>query len=171
MRLFSRLPPNRFVAGEFWVEDHQGRCIFGPRRARGEADNAGAQRHDNLEEEPTQLYGDHPGGLYRVTAIAHPDPQRYGSAFLVLDPLEGDALEAKGYGRTGIGIHGGRLHADGRLRETNGCLRLDNDVVEHVAALVAPEITAGRIVFYECLIAEVPRPFLTGSSGPGGEAG
>jgi len=171
MRLFSRLPADRFVAGEFWVEDHRGRCVFGPVRARGEADNAGAGNQNNPEEEPTQLYGDHPGGLYRVTDIAHPDPQRYGPAFLVLDPMEGEALEAKGYGRTGIGIHGGRLHADGRLRETHGCLRLDNEAVEEISALVRPELTAGRIVFYECLIAEVPRPFSSGSSGPGDEAG
>jgi len=167
MKLLSRLPPTRFVAGEFWVEDQQGRCIFGPLRARGEADNTGAATHDNPEEDPTQLYGDHPSGFYRVTAIAHPDPHRYGPAFLVLDPLEGEALEAKRTGRTGLGIHGGRLHADGRLRETFGCLRVDNATLDRVVELVTPELTAGRIVFYECVIAEGPFPFSTSNSGLG----
>src|SRR5574341_1177802 len=130
MKVFSRLPPTRYNAGELWVLDHEGRRLFGPVRARGEADNRGAAIQGNPAEDPAQLYGDHPAGLYRVIAIEQKDHETYGPYFLLLDPLEGEALEAKLHGRAGLGIHGGRLHGDGRLRETYGCLRLDNDAVE-----------------------------------------
>jgi len=170
MKLFARLPANRYEAGELWAEKANERRVFGPVRARGEADNTGAATHDNPGENPTQLYGDHPAGLYRVVAVEDKGFAKYGPAFLLLDPQEGEALEGKLHGRSGIGIHGGRLHADGRLRETFGCLRIDNRAMEDLAALVSVELDAGREVLYQCLIAEVPLPSSSVSAGAGGSA-
>lgn len=138
----------------FWAEDVGGELLFGPIRARGEADNQNAAKHDNIIEDPTRVGGDHPAGLYLVTQIVPftPASPTYGPAFVRLDPLGGEALEAKLNGRTGIGIHGGDLGVNESLRATYGCLRLDNDAVEELLALVAKELTARREVLYECEI-------------------
>lgn len=153
MKIHARLPLDRQAEGELWVTDADGLILLGPVRARGEADNAGAMAHGNVQEDPTKAFGDHPGGVYRVTAIVmHPEPVRsYGPAFLRLVPVSGEALEAAEHGRSGFGIHGGDLHPDGRLRETYGCLRVDNEVAERLAALIRPEVALGGLL-YECEI-------------------
>ncbi len=155
MKLYSLLPPARFEAGEFWIEDAGGQRIFGPVRARGEADNANAAKADNVVEDPARVGGDHPFGLYRVGPVVWIDMRTkqadtYGPCFIRLRPVSGQAWDARKNGRDGFGAHGGKLHADGRLRETLGCLRLDNDAVEHVGRMVEAELKAGREVFYEC---------------------
>jgi len=155
IRIQSRLPRDRQHAGTLEVYRDEA-LVLGPVRARGEADNTGAASHRNAVEDPTKSFGDHPGGRYRVVRMvpSTTDRQRtYGPVFFALDPVDGEALAAKRNGRTGIGIHGGRLHDDGRLRETYGCLRIDNDVAEQLAKLVEPELAAGHDVFYACEVA------------------
>lgn len=151
MKIWSALPVDRFVAGTCWVTDDAGATIFGPVRARGEADNAGARDHGNPDEDPTEAYGDHPYGEYAVVSVEVKELARYGPYFLRLDPVSGQALEAKKNGRAGIGAHGGRLHADGRLRETFGCLRVDDDVDQVLGDMAKAELAAGRPVPYECV--------------------
>lgn len=162
MKLYSLLPTNRYEAGEFWIEDVEGVRIYGPARCRGEADNAAARKADNVVEDPTRAYGDHPYGLYRAVAVAWIDVNHqrqydsYGPCFIKLRPVAGQAWEARQNGRNGFGAHGGKLHDDGRLRETFGCLRLDNDVAKDVGTTVEAELKAGREVFYEAREAFAP---------------
>ena len=151
MRLRATLPLDRYVAGDFWIEDETG-IIFGPVRARGEADNKKAAAQDNIIEDPTRVGGDHPAGTYLVMKVVTiPTPNdTYGPYFIRLDPIGGEALEAKHNGRVGIGIHGGRLHPDGRLRETYGCLRIDDGNLLIVASMLRMEVARGRQVEYSC---------------------
>lgn len=150
MRLYAELPPDRQAEGTFWVSDG-GEVILGPVRARGEADLTGLTIHGPPQEDPSRSYGDHPYGLYRVTAILRaPQPFRsYGPAFIRIDPLRGEALIAKDSGREGFGIHGGAVHPDGRLRETHGSLRLDNDALVDLVSLIEPWLIV-QYLFYEC---------------------
>ena len=152
MRLLAELPPDRETEGRFYIFDDAGSVILGPRRCRGEADNAGAAAHSNALEDPTKSFGDHPFGVSRVNALVQdPRPvESYGPFFVTLIPLEGEALEGWREGRRGIGIHGGKLGPDGLLRATYGCLRLDNETLEQAVRLIKPELDAERRVFYTC---------------------
>ena len=151
MRLRAKLPLDRYVAGTLWIEDDTG-ITFGPVRARGEADNRNAASQDNIVEDPTKVGGDHPAGTYLATEVVIiPIPNdTYGPYFIRLDPQSGEAHEAKQNGRTGIGIHGGRLHPDGRLRETFGCLRIDDGNLLIIASMLRMEMARGRRVEYVC---------------------
>jgi hypothetical protein len=151
MKLHAMLPPNREAEGTIWgTED--GRVVFGPFRCRGEADNAGALKANNVQEDPERAYGDHPFGVYRITEVVRaPKPERsYGPAFLRLNPVSGEAWEGRRNGRTGLGIHGGDLGAGGILRATYGCLRVDNDVADRLADLVEKQLGDIGEAWYEC---------------------
>lgn len=163
MKIYSRLLQDRQAEGIIWWvvpappvpgANHTNEVIVGPYRARGEADNSGAKAHGNVQEDPTRAYGDHPSGLYRVAVIkTDPSPLRsYGPRFLLLDPLNGEALQAEQNGRVGLGIHGGDLGPDGSLRATFGCLRAENAVIIALANAVQGELAAGHRVLYECEI-------------------
>jgi len=154
MKLWSKLPPDRFAEGQFWVTDDDGAILFGPVRCRGEADNSGAIAHGNPLEDPLKAFGDHPAGVCKLTEILwHPVPvHSYGPAFFRLDPISGEALDAKQQGRSGIGIHGGDLGSDGSLRPTFGCLRLTNADCQAVADMVEPVRITGRLITYTCAV-------------------
>ena len=88
-----------------------------------------------------------------IVAVPESDTKKrhsYGPYFIQLNPVSGDAWTARQNGRTGIGLHGGDLAADGSLRATYGCGRLDNDVLERLVALLRPQIDANTSIFYEC---------------------
>ncbi len=152
MRLLSELPPDRETEGRFTVFDDAGLVLLGPVRCRGEADDGEERRHGTRDDDAVGSFGDHPYGESRVTAIEQgKQPARsYGPFFFRLYPLAGEAKAAWGAGRRGIGIHGGDLGADGILRPTFGCLRCDNETMETLAKLLAPELAAGRPVLYDC---------------------
>ena len=157
MRIVSVLPRDRYLAGTAWVEadpEAGGAVLHGPVRARGEADNASAAKANNVQEDPTRSFGDHPYGTYLVTEVVRVPPggqrRTYRPFFLRLRPVGGEAWQARLNGRDGLGAHGGALHTDGRLRETFGCLRVDDATAEAWAELVTIELTAGRHVVYEC---------------------
>lgn len=102
-------------------------------RCLGMVDSAYAAQHNNPTRDPEHLGGVHPFGTYRVLhAIRYtpndPDYHTYGPAFLVLDPVDGEALSAKKNGRKGLAIHGGAQTDDGKLRPTYGCLRVPDTV-------------------------------------------
>lgn len=152
MKIYAMLPPDRQAEGSVWaVAD--GNIIWGPERCRGEADNTGAFKAGNVQEDPTRAFGDHPYGVSLVTEIVRkPSPAKsYGPVFIRLNPVSGEAWEAKRNGRTGIGIHGGDLSPDGDLRATYGCLRLTNEAVLSLAVLIEIELYAGREIFYEAI--------------------
>lgn len=152
MKIISFLTKDRFEAGVVFIQNGAG-DILGPWRARGEADNTNAKSHDNEREDPTQPYGDHPTGLYRIDTVTNVEEAKldtYGKFFIKLDPLNGEALKAKEQGRTGLGIHAGKLHEDHRLRETFGCLRIDADTLEYFVDRIREQFLASRVVLYEC---------------------
>ena len=157
MKLLARLPKDRYDAGTLVVlgGDADQDVVAGPFRCRGEADNSGAKAHGNVLEDPTRSYGDHPAGTYRVASVVRePQPPRtYGPVFIALAPVAGEAWQARENGRKGFGIHGGAPHADGRLRETFGCLRIDDAAAIALADLLEAERAAGREVFYVCEVA------------------
>lgn len=160
MKIFSKLPLNRFNTGSLWVVNDKSEIIFGPVRARGEVDNDAAKKANNEEENPELPYGDHPYGVYRVVkpvriADAKEHQDKYGPFFIPVNPVSGEAMRARQNGRSGFGIHGGKLHKDGRLRETLGCLRIDNEASVELTKLISDEINSGRDVFYECQQEEV----------------
>ena len=152
LKILSRLTQNRYDAGTLWVYDGL-TCVYGPVRCRGEADNRGAQSHENPSENPTFSYGDHPSGMYQVSGMVAVTPPNdtYGPYFLLLTPTGGEALIAAQNGRTGIGIHGGRLHEDGRLRETYGCLRVDDETAWMLARLISNS-PSPYVTDYECVL-------------------
>jgi RHS repeat-associated protein len=79
--------------------------------------------------------GDTPFGMYSMEGWIIPDEKQdsknkrsYGSnPRLMLEPTEGEALEAKNKGRWGFRVHGGDLDDEGNLRSTWGCIRMSND--------------------------------------------
>lgn len=80
--------------------------------------------------------GDTPTGAYSIPAIVTNGPgtpqdvERYGAAgSVVLNPISGQALQAKANGRVGLLIHAGRQHAGPalprqKLKPTHGCIRM-----------------------------------------------
>lgn len=144
------LPADRTKPGEISVIVNV-ETIF---RARclGNGDHATAIAHGNSTDDPTRLYGDHPDGDYKVVQVRFydiPHPS-YGSAFLLLDPVDGDALTAKNNGRTGLALHAGPLLDDGSLRATHGCNRVDDHPIILLAQLAQQAIPNGPL-FYRCL--------------------
>lgn len=152
MKINSSLPADRWKAGSLTVTDDAETVLLGPVPARGKADGQIAAAHGNPARDPEKVDGDHPTGVYRVVLVQHDKApvHSYGPFFLLLDPIGGDALIAKTHGRAGLAIHGGDPAADGSLRATEGCLRVTNDTAIRLAALVEPELAAGREVRYEC---------------------
>lgn len=148
LELRARLPTDRTKRGELeLVED--GDVIGGPWPAYGKADNAEAAAQGNPERDPTQPFGDHPAGVYRIEcfrASEHGQARRFGPGRFVLEPICGDAARADENGRVGLLIHGGSLDRDGELRATFGCLRIPDAIVEHLKQVHAME----KITTYTC---------------------
>lgn len=156
MKIYARLPHDRTAEGTIWAINDAARIAAGPEICLGKADNAAAKAHGNPQRFPVKPFGDHPLGRYRVTRIVRYGPtsdakafHSYGRGFLGLEPLAGDAATAKANGRTGLAIHGGAPNASGRLRPTNGCLRVPDAFAAQLADLVEVELQAGREVLYE----------------------
>jgi hypothetical protein len=138
MLIRAKLPLDRWDAGTLTVEDEAGLVVFGPVPCRGKGDNDAAAAHGNPARDPKKPFGDHPYGSYAIELIQKDKlPEHsYGPFFLLLTPTGGDALEGAHNGRTGLALHGGELTAYNVLRATNGCLRLRNEDVAAVAAIV-----------------------------------
>ena len=134
MILRASLPATRTLPGTLRLE-HEGTTLWGPVPCFGKADNAGAIAHDNPTRNPLYAYGDSPLGKYRIMGCVPTgtDPEeirKYGvHGKLVLDPVGGQALQAKENGRFGLLVHGGGLGgaAPYGFRPTYGCLRVLND--------------------------------------------
>lgn len=151
LRSFTRPgTQDRVAAGTISADEP----IVAPARCFADADSAAAAAHGNPTEDPTKPYGDHPFGLYSVIAVVWSESaieqKTYGPVRLLLDPIAGDALIAKGNGRVGLCIHGGATNERGELRATHGCLRVDDDTAVALAEAVQTELSAGRSVGYAC---------------------
>jgi hypothetical protein len=142
-RLVIRLPDDRNHVGSLILEGDDGSVILGPFDVCGRADDRVAARQGNPRRNRLIPYGDTPLGTYRVrqilqsgTATDFPS-ERFGpNEVVVLDPIDGEAALADANGRFQVLIHGGVEEPDGRLRVTNGALRLANSHQQALVCLV-----------------------------------
>ena len=96
-----------------------------------------AKKLGNAECDPLRVGGHPPLGSYRLLATqALEGEQRgeYGAHALVFEPVSGKALEAESFGRLGLLVYGGRLGKDGRLRRTQGGVRLTDLLLDRVVS-------------------------------------
>lgn len=132
-----QLPADRKKTGTLTLVDAAtGFTLFGPAPVLGRAARNTAEAKGNPEGNSLKPFGDTPTGTYNVNNIVRngagttrPVVQYGESGSIVLDPSGGDALTAKGNGRTGILIHAGRhanssVVAPNALKPTNGCIRM-----------------------------------------------
>ncbi|MGI3902908.1 MAG: L,D-transpeptidase family protein [Janthinobacterium lividum] len=148
LNIVVELPSERDKTGVLSLKNSSGKTLAGPFPAYGRSDNKAASRHGNTGRDPTHLFGDTPTGTYAVPrAVATGSgtayiPHSYGpNGALVLKPVSGQALAAAANGRTGLLIHSGDPGQQGRLRATNGCVRLSN---ADMAALMSAIAKAGE---------------------------
>jgi hypothetical protein len=136
------LPDDRYQAGNLVVQDDHGVTIAGPFTVLGRADGEVADDKNNQYRDRMLPFGDTPLGTYEVTGFAAAananEAHRLGPNNRIrLNPVGGEAAAAKFKGRTGLEIHGGYMRG-GKLRPTNGCLRLsDADMASLIAAITA----------------------------------
>jgi uncharacterized membrane protein YgcG len=119
------------------------------------ATQAIAARRANPDCDPLRVWGHPPFGGYRLLHYAEARADlhgEYGTHLLLFEPESGQALEAESFGRLALLVYGGPAGRDGRLRRTQGGLRLstrmlhavverlraDADVTLELAPLTAP---------------------------------
>jgi len=93
------------------------------------ADSIEAAKAGNPTRDPTRRNGDTPTGKHRGTVEARAmEPEKsYGKwPPIRMHGVSGDALTAANNKRRGLLIHGGWLDKAGKLRATNGCLRIED---------------------------------------------
>lgn len=131
MKLVVEVDPEREYLGQLTGFASRG-PVFGPVEACATARRKAARAADNPERDPLRPFGHVPFGGYRFreTRAIPPEHQaEYGTHVLVFDPVAGQALDAESYGRLELLIHGGDPGPDGRLRRTNGDLRVDAETL------------------------------------------
>jgi hypothetical protein len=131
--ILIRLNPDRNSYGELSLEDDTGQLIFGPLEVAARASDRAARDHHNEGRHPLLTYGDTPTGIYRVNGIIKSgsgtvyDAGQYGPyGLIVMTAIHGNAALAEANGRFQFFIQGGAKGRNGKLRSTNGCLRLSD---------------------------------------------
>jgi len=146
--LIVKLPRDRNFCGEIRLIDAAGAVLAGPFAIAGRAADAPARAAGNAARSPLQRFGDTPTGRYKIRDVlpsgagtAFRSADYGGSGIIVLDPRDGDAALAEANGRFHIFIQGGAM-ADGMLCATNGALRMRNEDLAVICALLgAPDGT------------------------------
>ncbi|MEO7405349.1 MAG: hypothetical protein ABIU95_16955, partial [Burkholderiales bacterium] len=75
--------------------------------------------------------------LHEIVTVPN-DPAliaEFGTAYLLFEPLDGDAARAEASGRLALAIHAGAPGADGALRGTTGHLRVEQATLDTLLAL------------------------------------
>jgi len=141
--------------------------LLGPAEICATADEALASSAGNAECDPLRPCGHVPFGSYRLKDIQKMSSgfqDEYGTHALVFEPLSGEALHAESYGRLVLALYGGHLGEDGRLRTTDGGLRVDNTMLNHLVTLasherdVRLEVKESPLRFWEWLFGRRRRP-------------
>lgn len=135
MRVIITVPRDRRLTASLSIEDEQFTCLC-------KADNQTAAKKGNPSRDPLKMFGDTPLGLYKAKVGSRlPGERSYGKFPVIrLTPTSGDALIAKQKGRrSGLLIHGGHLGPQGRLRPTNGCVRVSDETQERLIALMGSQ--------------------------------
>lgn len=107
-----------------------------------------AARNGNAECHPLRPYGHPPVGTYRLLthAPAAEDCEvEYGKHILVFEPESGDALEAESFGRLLLLVYAGPTGKDGRLRRTQGGIRLQQATLDTILSRLQtnPDVRLG----------------------------
>lgn len=131
---------NRRISGSLAVLDpFDPRAVaWGPAECLGLTDDAFAKAHGNASHDPLVPFGDVPFGWYRCRPSCVPTSRtkalraEYGPAgWFVLEPISGDALQARERGAYGFTLLGGELTTTGRLRPSLCSLRVrDVDMIQ-----------------------------------------
>jgi hypothetical protein len=141
--------------------------VFGPDDVCATARGKAARAAGNPERDPLRPFGHVPFGTYRFRETRPIPPEHqaeYGSHALVFEPVSGQALDAESYGRLELLIHGGDPGPDGRLRRTNGDLRVDRELLSKLVRAVsgggalALEVQESKPGLLERLTGRRPRP-------------
>jgi uncharacterized membrane protein YgcG len=116
----------RTAVVEFW----SGRSRIAVGSAVASASAALAARHGNAGCDPLRPWGHPPFGSYQLLAQG-PAPAgceiEYGRQILVFQSMSGQALEAEAFGRLLLPAYAGPAGKAGRLRPTQGGLRLQQE--------------------------------------------
>ena len=99
-----------------------------------------AKKLGNADCDPLRAGGHPPFGAYRLharRALEGEQRNEYGAHALAFEPTSGKALEAESYGRLGLLLYGGRLGKDGRVRRTQGGVRLTDALLDRVVSMLA----------------------------------
>lgn len=133
-KLVIALPLNRDYAGTLKLVGDRGETVAGPFAVAARALDSVAREHGNESRSPLLPYGDTPFGTYKLRRLismrgaSQRDIHTFGRfGIAVLDAIDGDAALADAAGRFEVWIHAGPASTDGRLRATNGSLRLSNE--------------------------------------------
>ncbi len=142
MWIQTRVPRSRARCGRLVIRaSADGSALRPACPAAAAADRENAARLGNPENDPFLPGGPPPFGRYRLSHIlsTHDLPAdvraEYGPAVLVFEPLAGDAATAESHGRLLLLVHGGETGTDGRLRRTNGGVRLRDEDIRALAVL------------------------------------
>ena len=146
LRILVRLARDRRRCGSLAVFDDEGESVFAPFAVAGLASAGTAAAHGNPSRNPLLPYGDTPKGTYRARPllpgnfVASPDLGSGGA--ILLEPVAGDAALAEANGRFRLFIHGGAPGSGGALRATAGSIRVSDEALAVLLALLANDVPA-----------------------------
>lgn len=138
MKLRLQVPPDR--EGTAAATLTQSGHVVGIDDACASAHALIARKLGNAECDPLRVGGHPPFGSYRLLAtqpLEGEQREEYGAHALVFEPVSGKALEAESFGRLGLLVYGGRMGKDGRLRRTQGGVRLTDLMLDRVVSSLA----------------------------------
>lgn len=172
LRILVRLAPERRRCGTLAVFDDAGTPVYAPFAVAGLASTQAAQAHGNPSRNPLLPYGDTPKGTYRASPLlpgefpASPELGNVGA--ILLEPVGGDAALAEANGRFRLLIHGGASGSGGGLRASAGSLRVSDEALAILLALLVNDRPALCGVFehedecgeavedYDCKLSDPP---------------
>jgi len=138
--IIVKVPQDRGLAGVVEIRSHSSMVARGFAVASASPDLAA--RHGNPRCDPLRPWGHPPLGMYRLLAQG-PSPTgceiEYGRQLLVFQPETGKALEAEAFGRLLLLVYAGPAGEGGRLRRTQGGVRLDQKAFDTMLAALAPD--------------------------------
>jgi len=116
-----------------------------------------ASQHGNATCDPLRPWGHPPFGRYRLAHHAPAPPElrdEYGDTLFLFRAVSGPALEAESFGRLALLVYGGPKGGDGRLRRTQGGLRVGTEL----AAVILERLRDGSELALEIERVQ-PRPW------------
>jgi hypothetical protein len=135
------LPADRTEPGTLTVTDGKGKTLAAM-PCLGRAARELCAQGDNPSCAPTKRLGNTPLGDYvaRQGVVARPKERQrgFGTHWIPLDPVGGEAQVAEDNGRAGLAIHGGRGNA--RLVPTGGCIRVFDKDFARLAQVLGPAV-------------------------------